>query len=194
MDRLSALIVLVALGAACNDKRGDAPPPSRTNGAKVATKQTDTAAFCDAKHGDGAPAFVTPPLAGDATLPAPAAKWRWVNVWATWCKPCVEEMPRLLAWQGKLAATTPIELAFVSVDESDDDIAAFRKLHPETPPSVRLANPEAQGAWLTQLGLDAGAPIPVHVFVDPAGRVRCVRSGGVREQDFAMIEALLAGK
>ena len=188
MDRLSALIVVVAL-TGCEDKQAPAPS-SRVNGAKVTAKKADPAAFCDKQlDAASAPAFVAPPLASGA-LPA-SAKWRWINVWATWCKPCIEEMPRLLRWQAQLAT---FELQFVSVDESDDDIAAYRKLHPETPPSVRLAKPDAQGAWFAQLGLDAGAPIPVHVFVDPQGRVRCVRAGGVGEQDLAAIEALLAAK
>ena len=187
MDRLPTLIALVAL-VSCKDEK-PAEPQSRVNAAKVTAKKTDVAAFCDKTFArEAAPKFSTPALAG-GTL-APSTKWRWINVWATWCKPCIEEMPRLKQWQQKLAS---FELQFVSVDESDADIDAYRKLHPETPPSVRLAKADAQGEWFKQLGLDAGAPIPVHIFVDPSNHVRCVRAGGVREQDFAMIEALFAG-
>ena len=188
MDRLSTLIALCAL-CAC-DKGGDnAEPSSRVNAAKVTAKKTDTAAFCD-RHDppETAPAFVEPPLASGKL--AASAKWRWINVWATWCKPCIEEMPRLVTWQ----KTMPFELQFVSVDEADEDVTAYRKSHPETPESVRLAKPDLQGAWFAKLGLDIGAPIPVHIFVDPANRVRCVRAGGVREQDRAVVEALFAGK
>ncbi|HLL24627.1 MAG TPA: TlpA family protein disulfide reductase [Kofleriaceae bacterium] len=191
MDRLSALIVFAAAAVACSkEPPAEGEPTSRVNGAKVTVKKTDTAAFCDSKPDrEKSPPFATPPLADGSTL-APAKTWRWINVWATWCKPCVEEMPRLVKWQGKLG----IDVQFISVDESDADIAAFAKLHPGIPPTKRLAKPDAQGAWLAQLGLDAGAPIPVHVFVDPTNHVRCVRAGGVREQDYAAIEALIAGK
>ncbi len=195
MDRLPALtLALVALAPACGkDDTHAGEPTSRVNAAKVTAKKTDTAAFCDKKFDrETAPAFTTPDLAGGAL--ASATTWRWVNVWATWCKPCVEEIPRLMKWRDKLAATTPYELQLVSIDESDDDIAAFRKLHPDTPASPRLAKADAHGAWFTQLGLDAAAPIPVHIFVDPSNHVRCVRAGGVREQDYGMIEALFAGK
>ena len=190
MDRLPTLIALVAL-AGC-DQRGDKTPApaSRVDGAKVAVKKTDTAAFCDKKlDRETAPVFQLPALAPGGALPA-STKWRWINVWATWCKPCTEEMPRLVKWQAKLGA----DLQFVSVDEAEADVAAFRKLHPETPPSARLAKADSQGAWFTALGLDAAAPIPVHIFVDPSNHVRCVRAGGVREQDYAAVEALLAGK
>jgi thiol-disulfide isomerase/thioredoxin len=185
MDRLPALIVLLA---ACDGGKSEAPQ-SRTDVAKVAQKKTDVAAFCDKQwKAEAAKAFTAPDFASGKL--APSSKWRWVNVWATWCKPCVEEIPRIVTWQKKLG----FELQLVSADEEEADIEAFRKLHPETPPTLRLAKPDAQGAWLAQLGLDAGAPLPVHVFVDASNHVRCVRAGGVREQDLPMIEALLAGR
>ncbi|MBA3822232.1 MAG: TlpA family protein disulfide reductase [Deltaproteobacteria bacterium] len=205
MDRLSALAVGVAVAGAvtlggasslggCNDGRtSSGDPPSRVNGAKTAVPVGATsAAFCDVHPAAAAAVPFQLPALAAGTLPAAGKGWRWINVWATWCKPCVEELPRLARWRDKLgAAGMPIELAFVSVDESDAVVNAFRELHPETPPSLRLAAADQQGAWFVALGLDAAAPIPVHVFVDPAGKTRCVRAGGVREQDFAAVERLL---
>ena len=189
MDRLPALITVLALVACDKGDGHEAAPTSRVNAAKTTAKKTDVAAFCDKQHkAEVAPVLAAPPLASGAL--AASTKWRWINVWATWCKPCIEEMPRLVKWQ----QTMPFELQFISVDEAEEDVTAYRKLHPETPASLRLAKPDAQGAWFTQLGLDAGAPIPVHIFVDPSNRVRCVRAGGVREQDLPMVEALFAGK
>ncbi|HEU4732760.1 MAG TPA: TlpA disulfide reductase family protein [Kofleriaceae bacterium] len=205
MDRLSAvglagLAALAALAAGC-DSKGDgagAPPPSRTDGAKVSAPNTATAgamldAFCDLHATDDkGPAFRWPELApGGAAPPAPTT-WRWVNVWATWCKPCIAEMPRLLAWRDKLAAGgRRFELAFVSVDESDADVRAFRAEHPDTPPSVRVASADKRAAWLKGFGLSDGA-IPIHLFVSPANRLRCARAGEIRDKDFALIEKLLA--
>ncbi len=164
-------------------------PPPRSAGAK---KTASTAAFCDVHNADDkGPAFAFPALAGTAPAPQPG-HWRWINIWATWCKPCVEEMPRIARWQSKLAAAGhPVDLAFVSVDEKDADVAAFRQHHADAPESARLAEPDKQTTWFTALGLDAGSPIPIHVFVSPAGHVRCARAGGVREQDYAAIEQLL---
>ena len=191
MDRLSIVIVLAA---ACGKDAPQGPPPSRVDGAKVGSQQrASTEAFCDIHaRDDNGPALTFPPLVG-ALPPAAADHWRWINVWATWCKPCVEEMPRLLRWRDKLAAAgRHVDLAFVSVDESDADIAAFRKLHPEAPDSARLADPAKQTAWFTQLGLDTGSPIPIHVLASPAGHIRCARAGGVREQDYAAVSQLFA--
>jgi thiol-disulfide isomerase/thioredoxin len=186
MDRLSALIAVVAL-AGCESKQ-DKPPPGRADTTKVAQKTVSTEAFCDVQFaGTSGPVFTVPPLVG-GTLAASAPTWRWINVWATWCKPCVEELPRLARWREKLAGK--YELAFISVDENEADLVEFRKQHPEAPASPRLAEPAKQADWYVSLGLDAGAPVPIHIFVEPSGHVRCARAGGVREQDFPAIEKL----
>ena len=65
-----------------------------------------------------------------------------VDFWATWCKPCVEEMPRLAKWREKLgAAGKRYELSFISVDEDEADLVDFRKDFPDAPASPRLAEP-----------------------------------------------------
>jgi thiol-disulfide isomerase/thioredoxin len=193
MDRLSALSLAVALVGlvACDESKSTQPPPSRVNAAKTAkTQGTTVESFCDVRPAaDTAPQLAWPRLAEPA--PAPATTWRWINVWATWCKPCVEEIPLLARWRDKLKGTRPFDLTFVSIDESADDLAAYKKAHPDTPPTLRIADTKVQEAWFVQLGLTAGTPIPVHIFVDARQRVRCVRAGAVREQDFAIVEKLL---
>jgi thiol-disulfide isomerase/thioredoxin len=171
-----------------------APAPARTDAAKVkAAPVVSTEGFCD-RHAsdDKAAAFRWPELAAGGTAPGAPTSWRWVNVWATWCEPCVEEMPRLIAWRDKLAAAgKQIELAFVSVDDSDADVAAFRAAHPGTPPSIRVAGADQRKTWLAGFGLDDGA-IPIHLFVSPGNRLRCARAGGIRDKDYGVIQRLLA--
>ncbi|MEO8701627.1 MAG: thioredoxin-like domain-containing protein, partial [Kofleriaceae bacterium] len=108
-----------------------------------------------------------------------------------WCKPCVEEMPRLQKWRDKLSVGRKIDLAFVSVDESDTELTEHRKRYADMPATLRLADSKTQEAWFEQLRVKSPT-IPIHIFVDPANRVRCVRSGSVREQDYAIIEKLLS--
>jgi thiol-disulfide isomerase/thioredoxin len=195
MDRLPAVAALafLPLAALSCGKDSPAPTPSRVEGAKVRVNTgATTAAFCDVHAADDSrPGPVLPPLDGPPLAAQAPGHWRWLNVWATWCKPCVEEVPRLTRWRDKLAAAGhPVDLAFVSVDDSSDDVASFRKLHPEMPDSPRLANPSKQGAFFTALGLDTASPIPIHVFVSPSGHVRCARAGAVSEQDYPAIERL----
>jgi thiol-disulfide isomerase/thioredoxin len=194
MDRLSTLIAAAAL-VGCNTKAEPAgEPPARTEGAKVRPVQAATTdAFCDVHAGDaGGAVFHWPELAAGGAAPAGASGWRWVNLWATWCKPCIAEMPRIAAERDKLvAAGKRVELTFVSIDDSDAEVAAFRKDHPELPPSLRIAGNGPRTAWLRSLHLPDGA-IPINLFVSPANRLRCERAGEIRDQDLAVVDRLLA--
>ncbi len=186
MDRLSAVIVLVAL-TGCEEKSPGGDPPSRVNGAKTTPRKGATVeAFCDYAPPETAKPIVWPGMDGPA--PASSTGWRWLNIWATWCKPCVEEMPRLVKWQSKLGK---LDLTFVSVDESADDIAEHKKRHPDMPATLRLSDSKASETWFRQLGAGE-ATLPLHIFIDAQGRIRCVRSGSVTDGDLPMVEKLLA--
>lgn len=193
MDRLPAVSALaLALALGCDDGRAAPAARERVNAVKaVPATGVDPAAMCDRYNR----ADAAPPLAwAELTGPAPAARsgsWRWINLWATWCKPCVEELPRLVAWQQRLAAAgVSVELTLVSADASDAEVAAFRAQHPATPASARLASPDAAAPWIASLGVQ-GASLPVHIFVDPAGNVRCVRASAIEESDYPAVRALL---
>jgi thiol-disulfide isomerase/thioredoxin len=51
-----------------------------------------------------------------------------VNIWATWCPPCVEEFPAMLELQRRLE-DSGLEIVFVSIDENWADVDAFFKKH-----------------------------------------------------------------
>jgi thiol-disulfide isomerase/thioredoxin len=194
--RVSALGALLALYG-CGDTGGGstaAPPPkSRFEAVAAKTPSGDTlAGFCDvrAEPGQGKP-FRFPALEGGAAAPAQQGV-RWVNVWATWCKPCVEEMPMISTWQKQLATEGKrLDVQFVSVDESAELVQAFRAQHPALPPSFRLADPTALAAFVAELGLDSGAGLPIHVFLEPDARIRCVRAGAITESHYAIVSSLM---
>ncbi len=60
-----------------------------------------------------------------------------MDFWATWCGPCVEELPDLAAWRQRLAARP--EIAFLSLDVGEDPaaVAAFLKRHAVSFPVYR---------------------------------------------------------
>ncbi|MCW5804243.1 MAG: hypothetical protein KIT31_17860 [Deltaproteobacteria bacterium] len=181
MRRLAATAVAAAAVAAGCSKSERAP------------ESADPASgFCTIRApGDTGPAMTWPPLQGKP--PAPAPRWRWVNVWATYCKPCVTELPRIPKWQDRLASSgIAVDLTFVDVDADDGDVAAFRQDYPDTPMSLRLADPDtAMPAWFRTLGLTGSPTIPLQIFIAPSGKIRCVRAGSVEEPDYAAVEALL---
>lgn len=61
-----------------------------------------------------------------------------INFWASWCGPCVEEMPSLI----KLVSAFPqdVELVAISGDSTKEDIESFLKSFPElkTLPNVHV--------------------------------------------------------
>jgi peroxiredoxin len=111
-------------------------------------------------------------LAPDFEL-ADAAGKRWslrglrgqpvlVSFWATWCPPCVEEMPFLEALARRLGNRATV-LA-VSVDESWD---AIRRFFPQGTPLTILLDPsrEVPASFGT-------SQFPESFLVDPSGHVR----------------------
>ena len=200
MDRLHTVALVVALAAGCAKDGGEEKGKpveegeGRINAVSTVEKKAVTVdEFCDVlpRSAAEAPPLALPPLAGTSAPPA-GGSWRWFNVWATWCKPCLDEMPLLTAWQKKLAGEgLTVELVFLSADESDELVETYRKSHPQTPPSLRLEKADSLPSWLETIGVGANAPIPVHVIVDPSSKVRCVRAGQVKESDLPAIRSLL---
>jgi thiol-disulfide isomerase/thioredoxin len=195
MDRLSLVtLALAGLVSACESGKSESSSAGSRSRFEAVEAQADPRfapdQFCENWQAGGGPAFSFPPLAG-AAAPAPGPV-RWVNVWATWCKPCIEEFPRIADWKAKLDATGhPTEVVFVSVDGADVDLAGFAKTHPQVEDTLRISDPEQLSGWLVSLGLPANAVLPIHLFVDAAGKLRCVRMGGVGAEDYAGVEAVI---
>ena len=121
--------------------------------------------------------------------------WTWVNFWAAWCAPCKEEMPRLLAWQERLArAGTPVQVAFVSLDDDPRQLEQFLAQQPAggVASSYWLGDGPARAAWLSSFKMKSAPELPEHALVDRAGHVRCFIDGAVEEADYAEIAALVA--
>lgn len=195
MTRVCFTVSLLLLTlAACGDTGAAPAPPPKSRFEAVSAKPSssdDLAGFCDvrAEPGQGKP-FQLPALEGDA--PATGSGARWVNLWATWCKPCVEELPMITAWQKQLSGQgKSVAVEFVSVDETADAVKTFRAQHPDLPQSTRLADPTGLPAVVSALGLDSGAGLPIHVFLEAGSKIRCVRAGAVTQSHFATVSSLL---
>lgn len=90
-----------------------------------------------------------------------------VNFWATWCAPCVEEMPDLAALQ-KEAASKNIQIIGIGID-SASNIREFSLKHQITYP---LYVAGINGTELArQFGNQAGG-LPFTVLVSPSGDIQ----------------------
>jgi thiol-disulfide isomerase/thioredoxin len=114
-----------------------------------------------------------------------------VNVWGSWCPPCVAETPALQgAWAAYEKAGKPV--AFVGIDtmESPDTGLAFLKAKGVTYPSI--SDQASQGA--PTLALQGKAPAtPTTLVLDRQGRVAARVLGPITEVTLrTLVDAVLA--
>jgi thiol-disulfide isomerase/thioredoxin len=103
------------------------------------------------------------------TLASLRGKVVLVNFWATWCEPCVTEMPSLQRVRDQLAPR--FEVLGVNYQEGPARIKAFIDKSGITFPVVRDTDGAVAKAW--------GARIfPASYLVDRAGHVKHVLIGG----------------
>ena len=84
-----------------------------------------------------------------------------------------------------------VQLVYLSVDDTDEAVTKFRETRNWLPHSLRAASIDAIAPWFESLGLPNSTAIPVHIFVDPNGKARCVRAGGIAEHHYDAVSTLL---
>lgn len=126
------------------------------------------------------PEFALPAFGGDGTVRAEDYRGRplVVNFWATWCAPCVEEMPALQAAADELGP----EVAFLGVNTNDDHDQAVR-LAERLGVSYDLARDD-EGAFAEEAGLFG---MPTTLFVDASGTVRYRQTGGLTKEEITRL-------
>jgi peroxiredoxin len=151
--------------------------------AAVEKKWTDAPVTLDTIDADG-----VKKLAKNGT-----SKVRLINVWATWCGPCVAEFPHLVSLSRRMQ-NRDFELITISVDDSKDEAKVKKFLeeqHAATPARI-TKTVEAEGRKSNNYlftGADAGAlmqaldpkapgPVPYTIIVAPDGEV-IYRSAGM---------------
>ncbi|HEV2621213.1 MAG TPA: TlpA disulfide reductase family protein [Frateuria sp.] len=70
-------------------------------------------------------------------LAAQRGHWVIVNFWATWCVPCIKEMPGISHFVASHATVRAIGLAYEDSDKAD--IQAFLAKHPVSYPIAQVA-------------------------------------------------------
>jgi len=80
-----------------------------------------------AMEGKPAPAFTLPALGGgDISLANSSGKLVFLNIWATWCQPCREEMPSMQRLYEQMAGDK-FEMIAISIDKGVTEVEEFVK-------------------------------------------------------------------
>ncbi|WP_447733049.1 TlpA family protein disulfide reductase [Rhodanobacter soli] len=116
-------------------------------------------------------------------LAAQRGKWVIVNYWATWCVPCIKEMPDISRFVAAHKNVVAIGLAYE--DSEPADIKAFLAKHPVVYPIAQVS--------LDQPPKDFDEPrgLPTTYLIGPDGKVAKHIVGPVTE---ASLEGLIGGK
>ena len=93
-----------------------------------------------------------------------AGKVVLVNFWATWCTPCIAEMPAMQKLREKLGPAG-FEVLAVNYQEGEARINGFLQRRPLDLPIVRDADGAAKTAWGVKV-------FPTSFVVGPDGRIR----------------------
>jgi thiol-disulfide isomerase/thioredoxin len=183
------------------------PPETKPPAANAAASAPPTAPalprkVCDGQLGRPGRDLTKKPLARKlapgAKMPSsalPTGKWLWINVWAAWCVPCKEEMPRLASFASRLAqGGQEVTIAFVSLDDDERQLEQFLAGGGEgiTRATYWLRDGRERDDWLLAMGLPKAPDLPVQVLVDPHGKVRCTVHGAIEDGDYAEIAGALA--
>jgi len=110
------------------------------------------------------------------------------NFWATWCAPCLEEVPLLVAAKQKLP-TNVAEIVGIAVD-SVDKISEFSSKYRINYPLL-VADATALGL-LRRLGNQSGG-LPYTVALDRSGSLVQRHLGALTEADLRKVLASLVG-
>lgn len=97
-----------------------------------------------------------------------------IDVWASWCGPCVEGIPRLVALAERLREA-PFDLVGLSVDRGGwEDIEPFLERHPEINYEVAVPHSPPTFQFYTLVDLDPlgdVAVLPTFFVIDGRGRL-----------------------
>lgn len=124
-----------------------------------------------------APAFEGLPGAAKADF---TGKPKLLNIWASWCTPCIAEAPQLEALQAK-----GVEIIGVAIRDRPEDVANFLGRYGN--PYARIGSDPISEV---QLGIGSSG-VPETFVIDAKGMIRYQHIGDIRPEHVPMLLAEL---
>jgi thiol-disulfide isomerase/thioredoxin len=173
---LSAVAVAGYLGY-----RFAAEPPHETSPATGAAAAPAPSALADRL-----PQFMLDNLTGEPTsISSWPGKPMLINFWATWCAPCLREIPLLKQFQADHAG---VQIVGIAVDRRDPVLSFAAEMDFNYP--VLVGQNDAMEA-AAAFGIEVFA-LPITVFTDAAGAILGIHTGEVHAEHLDNLVAVLA--
>lgn len=127
---------------------------------------------------------------------ADSGKLRLINIWATWCGPCVVEYPDFIVLQ-RMYGARDFEFVSISADKADKEpkVMEFLKDKQSAVQNYLFAS-EDKYALAEAIGKDWNGALPYTVLVEPGGKVVWHHQGEVDFQALkrAIVEHPMLGR
>lgn len=151
------------------------------SGAWLAWRQTQDVAGND----EAVQAFwnleLAQPDGGQLALSTLRGKPLLVNFWATWCPPCVRELPMInqFAQRQSGSAGQGIQVLAIAVDQA----ASVNKWLARQPLNLQMALAGAGGVTLTRSLGNINGGLPFTILLDAQGKAQARKIGELSQQD-----------
>jgi thiol-disulfide isomerase/thioredoxin len=116
-------------------------------------------------------------------LKAPGTKATAVNLWASWCAPCKDELPALVAFKKKYA-DQGVKLILISADSKDDIPAAVKVLKEAGVDFQTYHLAEDPEVFMKNYVDNWGAILPTSLLFDASGKRRALQVGKLKFPEF----------
>jgi thiol-disulfide isomerase/thioredoxin len=179
--RVSVFALLLALAACKQPAEAPREPETSTKPAPASDAAREAA-----RPRPEIPSLKLSTVDGKAyDLAAHRGKWVVVNFWATWCAPCLKEMPELSALDAMREHIEVIGLAYEDIEPPA--MQAFLKEHPVVYPVAIVDTFEPPKDFATPRGL------PMTYLISPEGKVARQFLGPVTAHDIESAIAAAGG-
>jgi peroxiredoxin len=106
-------------------------------------------------------------------------KFRLVNVWATWCGPCVNELPEFVT-MNRMYRRRDFELVTISMDDPEKKDAALKMLREQRVAATNyILNVKDRDKFADLLDKQWPGPLPHTLLIAPGGKVIYRKTGAM---------------